>query len=184
MKHGERNIINDGQGVFKAVRDFSIFDGFSCSDPDLDEFIHQDAYKQQEQLLSITYAYFLDQFPDIPIVFASLSNSAIKLSTDHPARRMIRTVPYQDFPAVKIGRLGVRDELQGKGLGGHIMNLLKKFFITNNRTGCRFLTVDAYNHQKVLNFYKKNYFLFYSNKEKDKRRKTRIMYYDLLRPVE
>lgn len=184
MKNGDRNIINDGQGIFKAVRDFSIFDGFSCSDSDLDEFILQDAYKQQEQLLSITYAYFLKPLTDIPIAFASLSNSNIKLKPDHPARKLIRGVPYQDFPAVKIGRLGVRDELQGQGLGGHIINLLKKFFTTNNRTGCRFLTVDAYNHQNVLRFYEKNYFLFYSNKVKDKKRKTRIMYYDLLRPVE
>ncbi len=166
MKSGERNRVEDGQGMFKAVRDFLIFDGFSCSDPDLDDFILNDAHKQQDELLSITYAYFLEQLPEVPLAFASLSNSSIKLKPGHPARKKIKKVPYQDFPAVKIGRLGVRKELQGKGLGGYILNLLKKCFITNNRTGCRFLVVDAYNDQKVLNFYEANHFLYYHDNDK------------------
>lgn len=182
MKNGERNVIDDGQGTFQAVKDFSIFDGFSCLDPDLDDFILNDAHKQQKELLSITYAYVLKHFTDKPIAFASLSNSDIKLKPDHPARRIIKNVPYQDFPAVKIGRLGVADEFQKQGLGGHILNLLKIFFTTNNRTGCRFLVVDAYNNNRVLKFYENNFFLFYHHS--DSKKKTRIMYYDLIRPVE
>ncbi len=183
LKNGVRNIIDDGFGMFKAVRDFTIFDGFSCGDADLDEFILQDAQKQQEELLCITYAYFVleDSF-EIPLAFASLSNSAIKIKPSHPLRKAIlKNVPYQDFPAVKIGRLGVRKGLQGIGLGGHILNLIKDFFITDNRTGCRFLTVDAYNYLEITNFYKKNSSFFYH--QNDEGKKTRIMYYDLLRPM-
>ena len=55
----------------------------------------------------------------------------------------------------------------------------KEFFRTNNRTGCRFITVDAYNDEATLNFYKKNGFDFLWNA--DKNDNTRIMFFDLMR---
>jgi GNAT superfamily N-acetyltransferase len=183
LRKSERNTIRDEFGIFKAVNDFTVFGGFSCNDTDLDDFIHQDAMEQQAELLGIIYAFMLIDDPhERPLVFASLSNSAIKLKPGHPARKAInKNVSYKDFPAVKIGRFGVRKEVQGKGLGGHTMNLIKQFFTTDNRTGCRFLVVDAYNKPDILRFYMKNHFAFYD--EKDATRKTRIMYYDLLRPM-
>ena len=57
--------------------------------------------------------------------------------------------------------------------------MAKKFFLEDNRTGCRFMTVDAYNNDRVIKFYKKNGFQFLSNKDTNK--KTRIMYFDLKR---
>lgn len=51
---------------------------------------------------------------------------------------------YDYFPAVKIGRLGVKKEYQSSGFGTSILNMTKEMFITNNRTGCRFITVEAY----------------------------------------
>jgi len=52
-------------------------------------------------------------------------------------------------------------------------------FHYNNRTGCRFLTVDAYNRDNILKFYTKNDFQFFY--DKDKNRKTRAMFFDLKR---
>jgi hypothetical protein len=69
--------------------------------------------------------------------------------------------------------------VQGWGIGTYILNWLKTFFTTDNRTGCRFLTVDAYNQPRILKFYKTNEFDFLH--EKDKEDRTRIMYYDLKR---
>ena len=59
------------------------------------------------------------------------------------------------------------------------MNLAKQFFTTENRTGCRLITVDAYNRPDVVTFYEKNGFRFLTSDDADK--ETRIMYFDLKR---
>ncbi|SLM30375.1 hypothetical protein MTBBW1_2200029 [Desulfamplus magnetovallimortis] len=56
-----------------------------------------------------------------------------------------------------------------------------QLFLLDNRTGCRLITVDAYNDSKVLKFYQKNDFSLFS--EKDKNKKTRAMFFDLKRLV-
>ena len=51
-------------------------------------------------------------------------------------------------------------------------------FKNGNRTGCKFLTVDAYNNTETISFYKnKNNFDFLW--ENDQGNKQRIMWFDL-----
>jgi len=83
------------------------------------------------------------------------------------------------YPAVKITRLGVHHEVQRNNIGSFLLNVTKQFFVTDNRTGCRFLSVDAYNRDNILKFYIKNDFQFFY--DKDKNRKTRAMFFDLKR---
>ena len=61
------------------------------------------------------------------------------------------------------------------------MNITKLLFLTNNRTGCRFITVDAYNTEEAIGMYQKNHFAFITGADKDN--ETRIMYYDLARSL-
>ncbi|MCB1168677.1 MAG: hypothetical protein KDK33_21150, partial [Leptospiraceae bacterium] len=63
------------------------------------------------------------------------------------------------------------------GLGRQILDLLKADFVTNNKTGCRFITVDAYNNPKTLGFYGRNGFEYLD--ETDSNKKTRLMFFDL-----
>lgn len=79
------------------------------------------------------------------------------------------------YPAMKIGRLGVHSDFKGKKIGTMILDYLKALFITNNRTGCKYITVDAYSES--LGFYEKNGFLYFTDKDKNK--DTRAMYFDL-----
>lgn len=83
---------------------------------------------------------------------------------------------YTSYPAMKIARFGVTNAYQKSGIGSMIIDYLKALFINNNRTGCRFITVDAY--RKSLNFYERNGFKYLINK--DSGRHTRPMYFDLL----
>ena len=55
------------------------------------------------------------------------------------------------------------------------MNFIKTYFINNNKSGCRFLTVDAYTD--AIPFYTKNGFIPLN--EDDVRDKTRLLYFDL-----
>lgn len=155
---------------------------FGCGDADLDEFYHVDSNDGGRELLCVTYAIVDDS--DIVLAFFSISNDSIK-KEDVPRssfERMLRVLPrekrYSSMPAAKIGRLGVTADAQGTGIGTVVLDFLKVWFVSNNKTGCRFLVVDAYNIPQVLNFYTKNGFSFMTSK--DEKDPTRIMYFDLI----
>lgn len=85
---------------------------------------------------------------------------------------------YESFPAVKIGRFAVDISMKGQGLGTALLDYIKEFFMTNNRTGCLFITVDAYTES--LEFYEKNGFKYLCPiRKQEKNEKTRLMYYSL-----
>ena len=66
---------------------------------------------------------------------------------------------------------------QGKNffVGQQVINYVKTWFIDeDNKTGCRFLVVDAYNKENVLNFYLRNKFKFLYMSEYDEREATHI----------
>lgn len=69
------------------------------------------------------------------------------------------------------------------------MNFIKGWFVhPMNKTGCRFLVVDAFNEPTPLSYYEKNEFnyLFSSEEQeaisahKSGELKTRLMYFDLI----
>ena len=115
-----------------------------------------------------------------PVALISLCNDSIKKQDVISFLRFRDTKKeYPFYPAVKIARLGVRNDLKRKSIGTHMINMVKLMFGTNNRTGCRLITVDAYNKSDVINFYKKNDFQFIT--ERDKNKKQRTMFFDLKR---
>ena len=74
---------------------------------------------------------------------------------------------------------------------GSVLDFIKSWFVEPyNKTGCRYLVVDAYNEDVPVAFYKKNGFDFmFSTEEQeksyrgivsDKPLKTRLMYFDLI----
>src|SRR5690606_7154883 len=97
-------------------------------------------------------------------------------------RRFFRFVPrekqYSSMPAAKIGRLGVAKRHQGNGHGREILDFLKISFTTENKTGCRFLVVDAYNKPDVIAFYQRKGFVVLTDEDEEEH--TRVMYFDLM----
>ncbi len=97
----------------------------------------------------------------------TLANDSVKshFIANSAKNRLQRGVPNAkrgiNFPAVLIGRLGVATEFQGCGMniGTQILDFIKDWFrSSNNKTGCRFIVVDAYNNPATLGFYEKNGF--------------------------
>ncbi len=78
------------------------------------------------------------------------------------------------------------------GIGSEMMDFIKDWFSDDdNKTGCRFLIVDAYNKEPVLNYYKHNGFSFlFSTEEQEiehsrmsdigEKLRTRLMFFDLI----
>jgi len=170
---------------------------FDCSNEDLNEFFKQDAIKYSRDLLGKTYAFVLDENKESVVCMFTVSNDSLK-ADDLPNSRkkkvnkeIPRNKQRKSYPAVLIGRLGVASKFSGSGIGTQLMEFIKAWFIDPlNKTGCRFIVVDAYNTDNAIHYYLRNEFDFlfssekqekeYIGKEDSEELKTRMMYFDLL----
>ena len=157
------------------------FKPFDCGEGDLNEFLLQDAKQYAKGLLAVTY---LIEDDGMTTAFFSLLNDRISLAESDKAtwRRIRSSFPHRkhrsDYPAVKIGRLGVNVCAQHRHIGTDILDFVKQSFITDNRTGCCFVTVDAL--QTAVPFYENNGF---KPLRKENKGDTVPMYYDLTQLV-
>jgi hypothetical protein len=157
---------------------------FDCEDSDLNDFLINDSLRHQDELLAVTYVIENDSET---VAFFSLFNDKVTHedfeSKNQWKIRIKKLMPigkqYNSYPAMKIGRLGVNIKYQKNGIGGIIIDYLKQLFIQNNRTGCKFITVDAYS--KSLGFYEKKGFEYFT--KNDNAEDTRQMYFDLIKII-
>ena len=173
---------------------------FSCGNDDLDDFFRNDATRYAHFLMGKTYCFRQNSNPNKIVCAFTVSNDSIRIYDLPRSRRdYMKSLthhekPLRRYPGVLIGRLGVSSEFAGKGIGSETIDFIKGWFLsTTNKTGCRFVIVDAVNEQYVISFYQKNGFqpLFSSEEQefaytigkKDIPVKldTRLMYFDLLK---
>ncbi|MCU7921542.1 MAG: GNAT family N-acetyltransferase [Candidatus Thiodiazotropha sp. (ex Dulcina madagascariensis)] len=156
---------------------------FDCNDEDLNDFFLTDSCTSGSELLSVTYLAVNTK--NEALAFFSVSNDSIKKEnlSGSRFRRVTKKIPhekrYSSMPAVKIGRLGTNVLLQRHGVGTELLDFIKYWFTHGNKTGCRFIIVDAYNQTNVINFYKSNDFEFLLTD--DNKDSTRLMYFDLIK---
>jgi GNAT superfamily N-acetyltransferase len=155
---------------------------FDCGDADLNEYFLEDAIAARAQMTCETFALHHDDAPETVVGLVSVCNDVVAVKKLRVFPQFAKTpeakLNYSEWPAVKIARLAVRKEVQSRDIGTHLVNLLKELFVFQNRTGCRVMTVDAYNNPRVLRFYQKNGFQFLTGKDNEKH--TRSMLFDLL----
>ncbi len=177
-------------------------DSFSCGngkiEQDLNDFFVNDSFLYREELLGKTYCWLTKESPRKLVGLFTISNDSIKTtylerSTSNRLNRHISNSKRgRSYPAVLIGRLGVDEKFQGHGrfVGTQILDILKDWFTDeNNKTGCRFIVVDAHNHPRTIKFYEQNGFKFLHKTEEEERQYyhiredepilTRLMYFDL-----
>lgn len=173
-------------------------DPFSCKDKDLDEFFAKDALYYDSELLGRTYAWIDISHPTNILALVTLANDSVKAKfiTKSARNRIQRGITNakrgMNYPAVLIGRLGVSSKYCGKGMniGSQILDYIKGWFQSeDNKTGCRFIVVDAYNNPQTLHLYEKNGFKPLYNSETEERAflelkpeeplETRFMFFDL-----
>ena len=66
-------------------------------------------------------------------------------------------------------------DMKGLSVGSFLLDFIKRYFIADNKTGCRFITVDAY--AAAIPFYFRNGFVPLNEDDIDE--PTRLLYYDL-----
>ena len=72
-------------------------------------------------------------------------------------KNVARPKRYATLPAVKIGCLAVAHKAKKQGIGSNILSFIKVWFTDDNKTGCRFIIVDAYNNEETIHFTKKSF---------------------------
>ena len=172
---------------------------FSCGEEDLDDFFAHDAIAYENELMGKTYCWVLRDDVTKIVGMITLANAGIQTThmRNHPRRKLNKLIPYtkqgRTYPAVLIGRLGVSIDFQGEKyrVGAQIMDFIKSWFRSyDNKTGCRFILVDAVNNDHAIKYYERNGFLplfprisdekeFYNIPDSDMLR-TRMYYFDLL----
>lgn len=157
-----------------------IEESFNCGDADLNDFILHEAPLYRNALLAVTYKATVD---GQVVAYFSLANDRISLGdfenktefNRFRKRRFVNDKRLKSYPAVKICRFAVDSNYSGTGIGTVLMDFIKDYFIENNKTGCRFITVDAY--LNAIPFYVKNNFAHLLSNDNDKH--TMLLYYDL-----
>ena len=172
---------------------------FSCThDKDIENFFKNDFENYNNQLLGKSYG-FVKANTSLELVAAfTVSNSMLPVSSlpKNIKNKINRPIPNikrnSQYPAVLVGQLAVFDSFAGKHIGDEILSFIKGLFIDPvNKTGCRYIIVDASNHQKVIDFYQRNGFKFIFENIADEieymkldlepeYKRTRLMYFDLI----
>lgn len=158
--------------IFECFDDYQIrrlqqeekIKSFDCGDADLNDFIINEAHHYRNALIAVTYVYEHHKKGEI-IGYFSLANDRVSI-TDFKDRtdfnrfrrhRFVNEKRIRSYPAVKVCRLGV----------SHM----------DNKTGCRFITVDAY--PNAIPFYGHNDFHPLRNDDEPLDMPTQLLFYDL-----
>lgn len=174
---------------------------FYCGDSDLDDFFHNDVSVFQRNLMGKSYCFVLEEEANVIVAAFTVSNDSIRVYDLPRSRRdhmkHLTHKRLRRYPGVLVGRLAVSKMFAGRGIGSEILSFVKQWFIdSKNKTGCRFVVVDAVNDEGVLRFYQKNgfHFLFTSEEQESVyiggekgtpvQLNTRLMYFDLIELAE
>lgn len=161
--------------------------GFSCGVPELDSFFHDDAR------LCMKYKYvsvYVVRWKDEIVSLFTLTNDSVLFASEQDKNDFLEDLcdifneEYKDvfiqqsaFPAINIGHLATKKEMQGLGIGTSIIYFVANTFLGYDMAGCQFITVDSLNNQATNKFYLKNGFSFQT--DNDAYNQTRRMYLPL-----
>lgn len=164
----------------RKLREDEVIKSFDCGDDDLNYFILDNAECYHKARLAETYVYEHIDNGNV-IAYFSLANDRISIDdfSDNTEFNRFRRHRFKNekriksYPAVKICRLGIDNYYHGRGVGSMLIDFIKLYYTKDNKAGCRFLTVDAY--QNAVTFYRRNNFQPLHN-DNDR---TSLLYYDL-----
>lgn len=153
---------------------------FECRDDDLNHFLWDDAKNYLSELMAVTYL-LIDTDSNQTVAYFSLLNDKVSYDPENKSiwnklsRKISNRKRRKTYPSVKIGRFAVSKKYEGHDIGSQLLNFIKILFTASNKTGCRFITLDAY--AEAVGFYQKNGFDFFT--DKDRNESTRLMFFDL-----
>jgi len=113
---------------------------FHCA-PNLLAFFRNDAADTEAELIAKTYFLYHSDEKE-PLVGFCISNSAVRAHSDVDMT-LPHNVRHNAYPAVLIGKFATHMNFSGKNFGRRVIEFLKLWFVTQNKTGCRYLIADS-----------------------------------------
>lgn len=168
--------------LLRRLEENETVSNFDCGDEDLNDFIFGDAMLYFKVRLATSYV-LEDKNSKDTIGYFSLAHDRISL-TDFPSNSAYNRFRkqffaqgkmFKSYPALKICRLATEKKYRGEGIGTMMVNMIIASYKSDNKAGCRFITVDAY--ADALPFYYKQGFVPLS--KEDEGSPTRLLYFDL-----
>ncbi len=159
-------------------------ESFNCGDDDLNDFILRESNLYRQALLAVSYVLERKEEKQA-VAYFSLANDRVSI-TDFKdktefnrfrKKRFVNEKRLRSYPAAKICRLGVDLSMKGQSLGTFLLDFIKSYFLIDNKTGCRFLTVDAY--ADAIPFYLKNGFVPLNSDDEAEDDATKLLFFDL-----
>lgn len=131
-------------------------DDFHCNRKNLDDFLVKSALTFHTNHLGFTNLVFHKEYDGL-VGYFTLSNDALHLETAESFELGLDSdISLGAFPAIKIGKFAVQSNLQKKGVGTAMMNLLVgECLDSGSLSAARLLVTDAVNENDVLGFYGK-----------------------------
>jgi len=151
---------------------------FDSGSTELNDFLKDDALKEQLELLSKTHLCF---YKDRVAGFITLTADSVqvrqpqkegkKRELNLDESQLVNDCNYPAYPCILIARLAVDKRLQKSGIGSHLLSLAVGFAL-DGPLGCRYLSVDpkeesGESKKKPEDYYKKFGFNYWT---KNKRR--------------
>ena len=164
---------------FETLSEEHDLSDFECESEDLNDFLKNDALKQQNEKLNLTKLITCDG--EI-IGFVSLLTDSIKLkiinenSVKITIKNKLNISENNRIPAIKIGRFAISKKYAKKGLGSHILKsiILNIKNIAETEVGLRFVVVEGY--ASAYTFYvKHNNFHSLKKDEKELKKLDKII---------
>lgn len=127
-------------------------DGFACGEPLLDAYLHRQAAQHHRDGISTTHVLLGEAASSRILGYYSLSAAQLLLADLQQEDR--KRLPAYPVPAIRMGRLAVAREEQGKGYGDYLLaHAVARCLELRGQLGVRVLLVDAL-HEKAARFYR------------------------------
>lgn len=132
---------------------------FYCGSKEIDDFVHEEIFLCSKYKYLIPYKCTIKSSGEIAGVF-TLANDILTLDYEDKIEFASLANEYSDifqrqstYPAINIGHLAIKNNLQRRGIGRFIVEFVRITFTNYRGAGCQFVTVDALNNPDTINFY-------------------------------
>jgi len=134
---------------------------FDSGNEELNDYLRNDALKEQGLLLSKTQLCF---HRDRLAGFITLAADSIRIYKDKlDPSQIIDDCEYPAYPCILIARLAVDKKLHGRGVGSYLLSLTIGFAL-DTPLGCRYLAVDP--KEDAVKFYEKFGFRYWTRSKR------------------
>lgn len=173
-----RSTVDPSRFKFEPFHETQKVRGFTCGSKPLDDFLTTNEVERFEREgLGRTFLVFLD---GEVIAYYTLSNDSLRVEyvTHVKSMSKVQELRVNPIPAVKIGRLAVAREWQGRGVGRNLIAMIAaQALMQGQKSGVRLLILEA--KKESISFYEKCGFVLTKETRRERNKKNRTMFLDL-----